>query len=112
MLFRSIARDRALLDARITERVEAMWEQGLVDEVRALRERGMSRTASGALGYRQILEALTGDRDMEMARQRTIDGTRRFARRQDRRFRQDARIRWIEGSMDPLDVALGLLPGP
>ena len=91
--------DRLVLDARIAARVDRMWELGLVDEVRELRAR-MGRTASGALGYRQVLEALdVGDADaMEIARQRTVDGTRRFARRQERRFRQDARVEWVPAS--------------
>ena len=88
--------DRLVLDARIAARVDRMWELGLVDEVRELRAR-MGRTASGALGYRQVLEALdAGEPEaMEIARQRTVDGTRRFARRQERRFRQDARVEWV-----------------
>jgi tRNA dimethylallyltransferase len=86
--------DRLVLDARIAARVELMWELGLVEEVRGLSAR-MGRTASGALGYRQVLEALRGEGDPELARQRTIDGTRKFARRQERRFRQDARVAWV-----------------
>ena len=93
--------DRLVLDARISARVDRMWDLGLVDEVRGLSPR-MGRTARGALGYRQVLEALGGDEAvgdgpdaMALARQRTIDGTRRFARRQERRFRQDARVQWV-----------------
>lgn len=88
--------DRLVLDERIGVRVDRMWELGLVDEVRGLRAR-MGRTASGALGYRQVLDALEAPSvdAMEGARQHTIDGTRRFARRQERRFRQDARVQWI-----------------
>ena len=103
--------DRLVLDARIAARVDRMWELGLVDEVRELRAR-MGRTASGALGYRQVLEALdVGDADaMEIARQRTVDGTRRFARRQERRFRQDARVQWVPAGTSAdavLDVPQG-----
>ena len=89
-----LAVDRLVLDARIAARVDRMWNAGLVDEVLALRER-LGRTASGALGYRQVLDALAGDGDLDVARQRTIDGTRKFARRQERRFRQDTRIAWV-----------------
>ena len=109
--------DRLVLDARISARVDRMWEAGLIDEVRALQGR-MGRTASGALGYRQVLEALAlGDSEgagasaeervdvlpegaMEGARQRTIEGTRRFARRQERRFRQDPRVQWVPATTD------------
>lgn len=91
-----IACDRLVLDARIAARVDRMWELGLVEEVRSLRGR-LGRTAMGALGYRQVAEALDagGGGALDVARQRTIDGTRKFARRQERRFRQDPRIRWI-----------------
>ena len=98
--------DRVILDARITERVDLMWQQGLVAEVRALRERGIGRTARGALGYRQVLEAIEGEGDLELARRDTIDGTRRFARRQERRFRQDERIRWVVAGPDALAATL------
>jgi tRNA dimethylallyltransferase len=95
--------DRLVLDARIAARVDRMWEMGLIDEVRRLRGR-MGRTASGALGYRQALEALQGEGDMESARQHTIDGTRRFARRQERRFRQDARVQWVPAGTPASDL--------
>jgi len=95
--------DRIVLDARIAARVDRMWELGLVDEVRSLSGR-MGRTASGALGYRQVLEALQGDSDLASARQLTIDGTRRFARRQERRFRQDARVQWVPAGTPASDL--------
>jgi tRNA dimethylallyltransferase len=95
--------DRLVLDARIAARVDRMWELGLVEEVRGLSGR-LSRTARGALGYRQVLEALQGEGDMESARQHTIDGTRRFARRQERRFRQDTRVQWVPAGTSAGDL--------
>ena len=95
--------DRIVLDARIAARVDRMWELGLVDEVRSVSGR-MGRTASGALGYRQVLEALQGDSDLASARQHTIDGTRRFARRQERRFRQDTRVQWVPAGTPASDL--------
>ena len=95
--------DRLVLDARIAARVDRMWELGLVEEVRGLSGR-LSRTARGALGYRQVLEALQGEGDMESARQHTIDGTRRFARRQERRFRQDTRVQWVPTGTSASDL--------
>jgi tRNA dimethylallyltransferase len=80
-----------------------MWELGLIEEVRGLSGR-MGRTARGALGYRQVLEALQGEGDLESARQHTIDGTRRFARRQERRFRQDARVEWVPAGTSANDL--------
>ncbi|MGA0932730.1 MAG: tRNA (adenosine(37)-N6)-dimethylallyltransferase MiaA [Candidatus Nanopelagicales bacterium] len=98
-----LAVDRLLLDARIAARVDRMWAEGFVDEVRALRS-SMGRTARGALGYRQVLDALETDEDLEVARQRTIDGTRKFARRQERRFRQDARVTWVAAGITAADL--------
>ena len=47
-----------LLRARVAERVEAMAKAGLVDEVRRLAERPLSRTARQALGYKELLDAM------------------------------------------------------
>ena len=89
--------DRATLDARIARRVEAMWAAGLVEEVRRLAADGLREglTASRAIGYRQVLAFLDGELSEEQAREQTISGTRRFARRQDSWFRKDPRITWV-----------------
>jgi tRNA dimethylallyltransferase len=88
-------RDR--LDQRIAERVEQMWRDGFVDEVRRLEVAGLrdGRTASRALGYRQVLEFLAGECTEDEAREATVSGTRRFARRQDTWFKRDPRIVWL-----------------
>ncbi|HEX8509167.1 MAG TPA: tRNA dimethylallyltransferase, partial [Propionibacteriaceae bacterium] len=89
--------DRSTLDARITARVDAMWEAGFVEEVRRLADRGLrdGLTASRALGYRQILQLLDGAVDEAQARHLTVVGTRKFARRQDSWFRKDERVAWL-----------------
>ncbi len=88
--------DRPTLDRRIEQRVELMWQQGLVDEVRRLVGHGLreGRTASRALGYQQVLAFLDGEISEAEAKERTITGTRRFARRQDSWFRKDPRVTW------------------
>lgn len=88
--------DREELDHRIAGRVHAMWAAGFVDEVRRLEVSGLreTRNARAALGYGPILEFLAGDIDEDTARQRTIDDTRKFARRQQRWFARDKRIEW------------------
>ena len=70
--------------------------EGFVDEVRGLIPRGLreGRTASKALGYRQILDFLDGRCTEDEAREATVRGTRRFARKQLGWFRRDARILW------------------
>ena len=85
------------MDERIARRVDLMWEQGFVDEVRALATDGLAATptAARALGYQQVLALLAGEITDAEARQQTIDATRRFARRQQRWFRRDPRITWL-----------------
>lgn len=87
---------RDVMDARIEARVDQMWAAGLVAEVRGLIDRGIERgrTAAMALGYRQVLEFLRGECTEAEAREATIRGTRRFARKQLGWFRRDARIVW------------------
>jgi tRNA dimethylallyltransferase len=100
---------RDILDVRIEQRVRRMWGAGFVDEVRALREIGLAdgRTASRALGYRQVLAYLDGRATEEEAFHETVTRTRRFARRQDSWFRRDPRIEWLPfDAPDLLDQAL------
>ena len=89
---------RAEMDRRIEERVQHMWEAGFVEEVRGLVPRGLrqGRTASRALGYRQILDQLEGQCSEKEAVVATVAGTKRFARKQLGWFRRDPRIVWFE----------------
>ena len=68
--------------------------------MRSLGAAGLANTptASRALGYQQVLAALSGECSEAQARQDTIDATRKFARRQQRWFRRDKRITWISYS--------------
>jgi tRNA dimethylallyltransferase len=109
-----LAIDRAALDARIADRVDAMWAAGFVDEVRRLAAAGLreSLTASRALGYRQVLRFLDGEITEAQARELTIGATRKFARRQDSWFRKDARIHWLRYDRPDLTSAAYALAGP
>jgi tRNA dimethylallyltransferase len=88
---------RAELDERIGRRVDRMFDQGFVDEVRELLTKGLleGRTANRALGYSQVIALLDGEISEAEARERTAQATRRFARRQDSWFRKDPRISWL-----------------
>ncbi|MGH8774567.1 MAG: tRNA (adenosine(37)-N6)-dimethylallyltransferase MiaA [Jiangellaceae bacterium] len=106
---------RDVLDRRIEERVDRMWRDGLVDEVRRLDAAGlrMGRTASRALGYAQVLRYLAGEWTEDEAREHTVRATRRFARRQDAWFRKDPRIDWLPSDADDLvECALAQLAAP
>jgi tRNA dimethylallyltransferase len=109
-----IAIDRPTVDARIAARVEAMWAAGFVDEVRRLEEAGLRAglTASRALGYRQVLRYLDGEISEAQARDLTVIGTRKFARRQESWFRKDARISWLPYDHTELVSAAYALAGP
>ncbi len=99
-----LAIDRATLDARIERRVAAMFQAGLVLEVKGLLARGLARgrTASRAIGYQQVAAYLAGELSLEEACERTVIATRQFARRQDAWLRKDDRIRWIPFDTDDL----------
>jgi tRNA dimethylallyltransferase len=88
------------LDDRIARRFRNQIEAGLLDEVRALRARpeGLSRTARQALGYKELLAHVDGTTTLEEAVDQAITRTRQFARKQERWFRRDPRIVWIDGS--------------
>jgi tRNA dimethylallyltransferase len=101
--------DRPTLDARIEQRVDAMFAGGLVAEVERLLAEGLaeSRTASRAIGYREVTAMLRGELTESEARERTVIATRRFSRRQDSWFRKDPRIVWVRyDDPDRLDRAL------
>jgi tRNA dimethylallyltransferase len=100
---------RPVLDQRIEQRVRRMLDAGLVDEVRVLAALGLreGRTASRALGYQQVLDHLAGDCTEEEAFERTVTGTRRFARRQESWFHKDERIGWVDWD-DPERTARAL----
>jgi tRNA dimethylallyltransferase len=99
-----IAVDRSDLDDRIATRVDLMWASGLLDEVRALEKAGLreGRTASRALGYQQALAELDGVLTGDQARADTVQGTRRFVRRQRSWFRRDPAVVWLDGASDTL----------
>jgi len=103
--------DRPELDRRITDRYQAQLADGFVDEVAIVgRSGGFSPTAAQALGYREILEHLRGECSLEDAIAQAVTRTRRFARRQERWFRRDPRLTWVDGGQNALasiDALLG-----
>lgn len=109
--------DRAALDERVAGRVERMWEEGLVDEVRRLASPeqggtgpGLGRTAARAVGYAELLPVLRGEGDEAGAREQVAAGTRRLARKQMGWFGRDPRVRWLDArAPDLLDQALAVV---
>ena len=77
--------DRAVLHQRIATRFEQMLDQGLIEEVEGLRQRGdlhLDLPALRAVGYRQVWEFLIGDIDYTEMKDRGIIATRQLAKRQ------------------------------
>ena len=103
--------DDETLDRRVDDRVEHMFRNGLVAEVRALAAEGLreGRTASRALGYQQALQVIDGELTGPQAILATAAATRRFVRRQRSWFRRDPRITWLRADdPDVAGLAIGL----
>lgn len=99
---------RELLTERVADRVQRMMDAGLLAEVAALLDRpgGPSRTALQALGYKELAVHLRGDMSLEAAVAEVTLRTRQFAVRQERWFRRDPRIRWVDIDHDPVAEVL------
>ena len=95
---------RPELDQRIAARVDRMWQAGFEAEVKDLVHQGLreGKTASRALGYRQMLRHLDGELTLDEARAETVKATRRFARRQESWFRRDPRVHWLDAAAESL----------
>jgi tRNA dimethylallyltransferase len=108
---------RDVLARRIQARVRAMVDAGLLDEVRALLDRGLFGwlTASRAIGYAEFARYLRGEITLAEATAETVRRTRELARRQMVWFRRDPRIRWFpageHGAIDMVDELTEYLQG-
>jgi len=98
-----ITMDRTLLYQKIEQRVEQMFEEGLVDEVEHLAGKKLSKTAKQAIGYREILAVLKNKAATDEHRRRLAEAkelikksTRHFAKRQLTWFKREQDIRWFE----------------
>lgn len=98
---------REALARRIASRVDQMLAEGLVEEVRSLLAESppMSRTAAQALGYKEMIEHLEGHASLAEARDEIVLRTTQFAVRQERWYRRDPRIRWVDvAGGDPVEA--------
>jgi len=94
---------REMLVARVEQRVHNMMAAGFLDEVQQLRKDGnMSHTAKQALGYAELLRHLEGKCTLDQAVGDIVIHTRQFAVRQERWFRRDPRITWVNIERDPV----------
>ena len=89
-------RDRARLYERINRRVDAMMEEGLLEEAREVYEEGLAGTSGQAIGYKELLPYFEGRVSLEEAVESLKQETRRLAKRQLTWFNRDSDIHWIE----------------
>lgn len=90
--------DRAALYARVNARVERMWAEGLVDEVKRLMEQGVTplHTSLQAIGYKEVVAMIAGEVSEVEAMELVKRNTRRYVKRQMSWFLRDPRIHWFE----------------
>lgn len=89
---------REKLYERIDKRVDQMMEEGLVEEVKRLKEMGCTKemVSMQGLGYKEILEYLDGACSLEEAVYTIKRDTRHFAKRQLTWFRRERQVTWIQ----------------
>lgn len=91
----ALNRDREDLYRRIEQRVDSMFERGLVDEIKKFNGIAWSQTAEGIIGVREINGYLKGEYPLDRARELIKQNTRRLAKRQLTWFRKEQRLRWL-----------------
>lgn len=115
-MFVVLTRAPADLRVRIEARVDEMFARGLVAETQRHLESGLAQnpTAMQAIGYRQVVEYLAGQRSLTETVALVKQRTRQFAKRQITWFRNQVAAQWITiGPNDlPAATALALLDGP
>lgn len=104
---------REILYERINQRVDAMMEKGLIEEVKRLQSRGfgLELNALDSVGYKETFAFLRGECSYDEAVEQIKRNTRRFAKKQLIWFRKDERIHWIDME-EPVDwsrIALQIL---
>lgn len=97
-LWFGLTRSREVLYERINQRVDLMFERGLVDEVHGLMDQGLgdALTSMQAIGYKEIIDTLRGAITMDEARELIKMRSRRYAKRQLSWFKRDDRIVWFD----------------
>ncbi|MCP3911418.1 MAG: tRNA (adenosine(37)-N6)-dimethylallyltransferase MiaA [Actinomycetia bacterium] len=103
--------DRHELDRRIEARYQTQLAAGFLDEVSRLIESpdGWSATAAQALGYKELAGHVRGECSLDEALDLALVRTRRFARRQQRWFRRDPRITWLDTTRPESDLVARVL---
>jgi len=98
--------DRDELYRRVNLRVDRMFRDGLVKEVKKLINKKLSQTASGAIGIREINSYLEGRYELSEAKRQMKLNSRHFAKRQLTWFRKEKRMHWIKISKEETPSAI------
>lgn len=100
--------DRQLLYDRIDKRIDIMLKDGLIDEVKFLKEKGYTKdlVSMQGLGYKEILDYLDGSSTLDEAIYILKRDTRHFAKRQLTWFRREKVTTWIDKSKFENDEAI------
>lgn len=89
-------RPRDILYERIERRIDAMFDKGLVEEIRSVIGNPLSTTAGVLIGIREVGGYLKGDYDLAQARYLMKLNTRHYAKRQLTWFRREKRAVWMD----------------
>ncbi|MGA2775537.1 MAG: tRNA (adenosine(37)-N6)-dimethylallyltransferase MiaA [Candidatus Omnitrophota bacterium] len=87
--------ERGKLYNRIDSRVEKMFKKGLIKEAKRLLNMKLSRTASAAIGLKEVKGYLEGSYGLQETKELMKRNTRQYAKKQLTWFRKDKRIQWI-----------------
>ena len=101
-----LTRQRRELYRMIEERVDEMFRQGLVEEVKRLLERNPSETPLQAIGYKEVIAYLRGEQSLDETVHLVKRATKRYAKRQFTWFRKEPGIQWVDitGLRDERDI--------
>lgn len=104
-----LSMDRKILYERINQRVDKMINEGLVEEVKSLIDKGFEKNliSMQAIGYKEIIEFLEGNITFEEAVNILKQNTRHFAKRQFTWFLKDENVKWFDiEDVNKIDASL------
>lgn len=106
-LFIGLSVQPEILNKRIDERVDNMMNNGFLQEVEGLLQKGLRTgiTAPQAIGYKELVSVIDGEQSLEEAVESIKIATHQYAKRQRTWFRKDGRIHWLEADeYDPVSL--------
>jgi len=101
-----LKRKRLELYKIIEDRVEKMFQQGLVNEVKTLLKKNPSEVCLQAIGYKEVIKYLKGEISLEETKKIIKQATKRYAKRQFTWFKKEDNVQWVDitGIYNPKDI--------